>query len=233
MVLGVIVVLVVGVLIYRYFTGLSDENVDVPAVSTEQTEGVEYDEEGREIYIVVAGDSLWNIAQEKLDDGYDWVKIAALNNIVGNYELNEGQRIVLPTREPGTPRLALGENRNSENGETEEVSEPESNNEQVTTSEPEATPEPTIEPTIEPTTQPTAEPEPTQEEQVSETESNGQTDEGIEITGDKYVVVAGDSLWTIAIRAYGDGYKWVDIAKANELANPDIIHAGNEFTLPR
>lgn len=53
------------------------------------------------------------------------------------------------------------------------------------------------------------------------------------ITGTKYTVVAGDNLWTIAERAYGSGYKWVDIAKANNLQNPNLIHRGNVFVLPR
>lgn len=46
-------------------------------------------------------------------------------------------------------------------------------------------------------------------------------------------VVKGDSLWNIAVREYGDGYAWVKIARANNLVNPDVIHAGNVFTLPR
>jgi nucleoid-associated protein YgaU len=53
------------------------------------------------------------------------------------------------------------------------------------------------------------------------------------ISGASYTVVKGDTLWDIAIRAYGDGYRWVDIAQENELANPDLIHPGNVFVLPR
>ncbi len=53
------------------------------------------------------------------------------------------------------------------------------------------------------------------------------------ITGGSYAVVKGDNLWKIAVRAYGDGYRWVDIAKANNLANPNIIHSGNVFKIPR
>jgi nucleoid-associated protein YgaU len=53
------------------------------------------------------------------------------------------------------------------------------------------------------------------------------------ISDSSYTVVRGDSLWKIAVRAYGDGYKWVEIAKANNLANPNLIHAGNVLTLPR
>lgn len=53
------------------------------------------------------------------------------------------------------------------------------------------------------------------------------------LTDDTYTVVKGDSLWDIAVRSYGDGYKWVAIAEANNLVHPNIIHAGNVLTLPR
>jgi nucleoid-associated protein YgaU len=53
------------------------------------------------------------------------------------------------------------------------------------------------------------------------------------IVGSTYTVKHGDSLWDIAVRAYGNGYRWVDIARANNLQNPNIIHTGNVFTLPR
>ena len=53
------------------------------------------------------------------------------------------------------------------------------------------------------------------------------------ITGTTYTVVKGDYLWEIAIRAYVDGYKWVEIARANNLVNPDVIHSGNVLKLPR
>jgi len=47
-----------------------------------------------------------------------------------------------------------------------------------------------------------------------------------------YTVVAGDTLWAVAVAQYGDGYKWMEIARANALVNPDLIHAGNVLTLP-
>ena len=53
------------------------------------------------------------------------------------------------------------------------------------------------------------------------------------ISGGTYTVVKGDNLWDIAVRAYGDGYKWVEIAAENNLANPDLIHAGNILVLSR
>ncbi|MBI5619495.1 LysM peptidoglycan-binding domain-containing protein [Candidatus Gottesmanbacteria bacterium] len=48
----------------------------------------------------------------------------------------------------------------------------------------------------------------------------------------EYTVVHGDNLWNIAQAMYDNGYKWVEIAKANKLENPDLIHAGNVLTLP-
>ncbi len=53
------------------------------------------------------------------------------------------------------------------------------------------------------------------------------------ITGATYEVVKGDSLWKIAVRAYGDGYQWVKIARENKLVNPNLIHPGNLLALPR
>lgn len=60
---------------------------------------------------------------------------------------------------------------------------------------------------------PTATPTPT----VTPTPVVSQTNP---ITAAKYIVKPGDSLWSIAIRAYGNGDRWVDIAQANHLTNP-------------
>lgn len=53
------------------------------------------------------------------------------------------------------------------------------------------------------------------------------------IAGTTYKVVEGDNLWNIAVRAYGDGYRWTEIARDNKLVNPDLIHPGNVFRLRR
>jgi nucleoid-associated protein YgaU len=47
-----------------------------------------------------------------------------------------------------------------------------------------------------------------------------------------YTVKAGDSLWSIAVAQYQDGYRWPEIARANNLTNPGVIHAGNVLMLP-
>jgi nucleoid-associated protein YgaU len=52
-------------------------------------------------------------------------------------------------------------------------------------------------------------------------------------TSTSYTVVKGDNLWKIAVKNYNNGYKWVEIAKANKLSHPGVIHPGNVLTLPR
>lgn len=56
---------------------------------------------------------------------------------------------------------------------------------------------------------------------------------GVAISTENYTVVKGDYLWKIAVRAYGDGYQWVKIARENHLTNPNLIHPGNNLKLPR
>lgn len=52
-------------------------------------------------------------------------------------------------------------------------------------------------------------------------------------TTTSYIVMANDSLWTICIRAYGDGYLWPKVAKTNNLRNPDLLEKGQILSLPR
>ena len=51
-------------------------------------------------------------------------------------------------------------------------------------------------------------------------------------SGRYYTVVRGDTLWGIAKRFYGNGSRYPEIAKANNIANPDIIHVGQRLLIP-
>ncbi len=58
----------------------------------------------------------------------------------------------------------------------------------------------------------------------------------VSIEGGKYTTVKGDYLWSIAVRAYGDGYAWTKIYNANKKVigkNPSILFSGVELSLPR
>ena len=46
-------------------------------------------------------------------------------------------------------------------------------------------------------------------------------------------VAENESLWKIAQREYGDGFKWVEIAKLNNLKNPNVIESGQILKLPQ
>ena len=48
-----------------------------------------------------------------------------------------------------------------------------------------------------------------------------------------YVLQSGEGLWDVAVKFYGDGYKWIDIAKENGLENnPDNIEPGTKLIIP-
>lgn len=66
---------------------------------------------------------------------------------------------------------------------------------------------------------------------VKTSESSEKSTESISTS--TYKVNKGDSLWTISVRAYGNGYQWTKIAKSNNLKNPNLIHPGNSLNLPR
>lgn len=51
-------------------------------------------------------------------------------------------------------------------------------------------------------------------------------------TGESYTVQAGDTLWDIAERVYGDGSQFMKIAEASGIANPDLIQPGQVLTIP-
>jgi len=49
----------------------------------------------------------------------------------------------------------------------------------------------------------------------------------------KYTVKSNETLWSIAQDNYDDGYKWVEIAQANNLENPNLLVEGQELDIPR
>lgn len=185
-ILGGLVIIVVGMLIFNYFKTEKVEEIAPKETQKEpQVEGkVEFIEtEERKLipeglpftHKVEKGESLWKISQKYYTSGYNWVDIAKENNLTNPDYIEVGQELKLPKVAVKQPTKKLAEVSVSESFET-----------------------------------------PTQS-----------------ITGDTYKVEKGDSLWKIAIRAYGDGYKWPEIAKVNNLINPDYIEVGQELKLPR
>lgn len=173
MVLGAIVVILVAILAYGYFknhqpaASITTPPAENEGELTNPTATVALPTN----HLVSAGENLWSIAEKYYRSGYNYVDIAAANNLSDSNNLEAGQTLTIPNV---TVRLPLTV---------------------ATVLQPEVTATP--------------------------------------ITGTSYTVVAGDNLWVIALRAYGDSFRWPDIATANQLANPDLIFAGNVFQIPR
>lgn len=63
-------------------------------------------------------------------------------------------------------------------------------------------------------------------------EELAQSKEG-NLAADEVKVVVNDSLWKIAEREYGDGFKWVEIARLNNIEDPNKIEKGQILKLPQ
>jgi nucleoid-associated protein YgaU len=221
-VLGFLVIVVVGLLVVNYFRNLDSGQPFPSGAQTEDT--------GRpETYTVAAGDSLWSISEKVYGSGYNWVDIRDANNIDNPDGIVEGQDLVIPDVEVRSVGGALAQASITPEPTVEPTAEP--------TIVPTATPSPAITPSPSPSSIPTLTPTPKAEIASGVTdEANpeaviGETTSNV-TPGGSYTVVHGDNLWDIAVAAYGDGYRWVDIAEANDLVNPNIIHAGNVFVIP-
>lgn len=102
-ILGVIVVVVIGSLIFNYFRGVGKNKIEEgqPTPAVDEVRLIE--EEGGLIpeglpmtYQVKAGDNLWKIAEKYYTSGYNWVDIAKENNLVNANRLLVDQKLVLP-----------------------------------------------------------------------------------------------------------------------------------------
>ncbi|WP_200344826.1 LysM peptidoglycan-binding domain-containing protein [Halochromatium glycolicum] len=75
----------------------------------------------------------------------------------------------------------------------------------------------------------------TQEAESSNQVSGAQIMEEAETGNNTYLVQPGDSLWKIAERIFGDGYRWEAIYHANrdELKDADMLKVGQRLILPQ
>ena len=47
-----------------------------------------------------------------------------------------------------------------------------------------------------------------------------------------YVLQEGESLWDVAVKFYGDGYRYTEIIDANKLETPDYVPPGTKLIIP-
>jgi LysM repeat protein len=118
MVLGAMVVLVIGALLFSYVRDWrSKNNADAdaetqqtasptPVVVQELPQGevtLEKNDQGQDVptnlpakYTVKAGDSSWKIAQAFYGSGFNYVDIERANSLKADQELVEGQELIIP-----------------------------------------------------------------------------------------------------------------------------------------
>lgn len=191
LILGALIVLVVGVLLFNYFNKNKGGETQSQKVENKQEAGDVSPEKLPGKYTIKEGDTLFAVAEKYYNDGYKYTEIVKANSITNADNVEVGKILEIP-------KLAAAE-----------------------TSQLSTTPQPSPQPSVTTTVTTT---------NFSDTMS---TDWGPKITGDKYTVVSGDWLSTIAGRAYGDIYTFDKIAKANNIANPNLIEPGMVLTIPR
>lgn len=117
MVLGALIVIIVGVLVFNYFSKINrnestenslsledkiEENLETsptPIVVSHENLPVNNEALNKAIpnrYKVLAGDSLWKIAEKYYNDGYKWTEIAKVNKLTSPDSLSLGMDLVLP-----------------------------------------------------------------------------------------------------------------------------------------
>ncbi len=243
-VLGALIIIVTGILIINYFEGKRGQTIST--VETEEKINLP------KIHKIEAGEDLWKIAEKYYGSGYNWVDIAKENNINDPNQIKEGQEIYIPNVQPRvagntlsvTPEPSINisalnldiEKKATQTTNIHKVEKGEnlwkiaekyygSGYNWVDIANENKIKYPNIIITGQELIIPKAEP------RLSTTEKTLKNLEPI--TGSTYSVVKGDSLWVISVRAYGDGYKWLGLAKANKLTNPNLIHPGNTLIIPR
>lgn len=176
-ILGLVVIIVSFVLVISFVknknTKVDTGRGQTSSISTKETPQENTVNNSQAVYTIKTGDTLWSIAENFYNSGYNWVDIARANNLENPRLIHAGNKLAIPN----TKRIVAGS--------------------------------PIVkQPQIE-------------------------TKENTSITENSYTVVKGDNLWNIAVKAYGDGFRWVDIAKANNLQNPSLVFSDNVLKIPR
>ncbi len=164
LVIGVAMVIIIGMLSYSIISTVREQDrVNKETIQKETALPT--------TYTVKEGDTLWDISIAYYKSGYNWVDIAAANELDNPDGLAVGQTLTIPN----VPPIIVDQGDILDGASTDTV-----------------------------------------------------TPRHNEVT-----VAQGESLWVIAEREYGTGYKWVDIVKANSIiVDPNIIYPNTILRLP-
>lgn len=248
-VLGVIVIIVIGIIAVNFFSK-NQEGETIPSLDVEETTALP------STHVVTSGEDLWTISEKYYGTGYNWPDIAEANNLINPNEISEGDALTIPDV---TPRLTEGESLPTQAPDItiEPTSVPVAETPGDKTihkiAEGEnlwkiaekyyqsgynwtdiASTNNITNPNLIETDQELTIPDVTPKTATLTAQDSDASEQPAEsISGATYTVEKDDNLWNIAVRAYGDGYRWEDIAKENDLSNPGLIHPGNSLRLPR
>ena len=247
MFLGAAGIIIVGILIINYFSK-QDKGELVPSLNVEKASLPTTHKVGE-------GEDLWGISEKYYRTGYNWVDIAKENNLSDPNEIKIGQELKIPDVKPKLTEITQNISPSlvpTDAPETEEKSATTGKKEHIVSKGENlwkiaekyfqsgykwvdiAQENSIAKPYILEVGQKLSIPDISASKQTVEKETKKSEDsQRTSISGATYTVEKGDSLWTIALRACADGYKWGDIAKENKLSNPNLIHPGNKLSLPR
>lgn len=248
MLLGALVIVIGGILIVNFLAKKRTEGT-LPPIEVTQEEGL------LATHVVSKGEDLWRISEKYYGTGYNWVDIARENNLENPDAISEGQVLKIPivskpqtkeeTPTPETKEIAEitpsptynplavqeGLRHKVQKGENLwKIAEKYYNSgyNWVDIAKENNLKNPNLIEVDQELTIPSVSPKKPTVAISSEKTLNLEP-----ISGTTYTVQKGDYLWQIAVRAYGDGYKWVELAEENKLKNPNLIHPGNTLTIPR
>ncbi|MBI3103779.1 LysM peptidoglycan-binding domain-containing protein [Candidatus Daviesbacteria bacterium] len=94
MVLGVLIILVMGILVFNYFNRGKSDLGPAQTTTVEEQDVTPADLPGK--YTVKEGDTLFIIAEKYYGDGYQYTEIARLNNLTNPDALEKGQVLEIP-----------------------------------------------------------------------------------------------------------------------------------------
>jgi nucleoid-associated protein YgaU len=220
LILGGLIVVVLGVLVYNYFTRPTNDLGSSEQMTAEETQGDVAKTSLPGKYTIKQGDTLFTIAQNYYDDGLKYTEIVKANGMANENQIEVGQEITIPKIETAT---------------AEASTEPSMSPNAMT--EPSVQPSASVKPSMQSSSSPATMQMETNQVDPSEKGAMGgaenQTIWGEKITGNTYTVQPGDWLSKVAGRAYGDVMAYQKIAQANKITNPDTIEVGTVLQLPR
>ncbi len=219
LILGALIVIVLGVLVFNYFNKPEDEEGIVTPVAEQMTDenGDVTKENLPGKYTVKEGDTLFTVAASYYGDGNKYPEIVKENSLTSE-SIEVGQELTIPELE--VDPMASPDASGSASPSPSDSASPSPSAEAM------ASPEASATPIAQASTTPV----------MSDSGTGGamnQTTWGAEIKEDTYTVQADDWLSKIAGRAYGDMTKFDAIAKANNISNPDTIEVGTVLKIPR